>query len=277
MQENTRRSRILVTTILALVAWLTIGQGIALLFAGRLSAYLVANTPFLILGLTLFLSIRFIIGIPIGELASDAQPLRKKLILHSFFLYTALSALFLTITSVIWPASIAYNPAPLAKRILFILTALIFTPIQTTSEEFLFRILPTRLVQPKRLSQRWPLALFSGLLFALPHLGNREVAAAEAPWVVLLYYGLFGCVLTAISLYSGGFEIALGAHAANNLFVAIVCNYPASSLPSPSLFLSLRTPGTLQDLAQLCILLFAMGLLGISWKKKFAPSLSPAE
>lgn len=102
--------------------------------------------------------------------------------------------------------------------------------------------------------------LISSVLFAAPHLGNREVAIASSRTVVILYYALFGFVVTSLCMKHQGFEIALAVHAANNLFVALICNYQGSSLPSLPLFESTRALGTWTDLAQLVAGLFFVWL-----------------
>ena len=50
------------------------------------------------------------------------------------------------------------------------------------------------------------------------------------------YYFAFGFCLAFITLREGKLELALGAHAANNLFSVIIANYAITALPSPSLF-----------------------------------------
>jgi len=44
---------------------------------------------------------------------------------------------------------------------------------------------------------------------------------------------MFACLLTYID---GGLETAIGVHAANNLFAAIIVGYEHSALPTPTLF-----------------------------------------
>jgi len=51
-----------------------------------------------------------------------------------------------------------------------------------------------------------------------------------------LYYFAFGFCLAFITLKDGKLELALGAHAANNLFSVLIANYTITALPSPSIF-----------------------------------------
>ena len=170
----------------------------------------------------------------------------------AYFLTAILFLLYFFLTD---PASVDIYPAPFHKKVLMLALVVAITPIQTSSEEVLFRILPIRIVTGKTLGvsplHRFWASLFSALLFALPNLGNRELAQAQSPSIVLGYYALFGFLVTYMSLESGGFEIALAVHAANNLFVALICNYQVSSLPSLP-FREYAVLGTWTDLHSLC-------------------------
>ena len=77
---------------------------------------------------------------------------------------------------------------------------------------------------------------------------------------VILYYALFGFGGTFISLKTKGFEPSIGIHAANNLYIALICNYTNSSLPSRPLILSTGAVGTYWDVLQL-----ALGLGAVWW------------
>ncbi len=59
--------------------------------------------------------------------------------------------------------------------------------------------------------------------------------AANSLLVGLGYFAM-GFFLALITLRDEGMELALGMHAANNLFAALFANYTITALPSPSLF-----------------------------------------
>jgi membrane protease YdiL (CAAX protease family) len=122
----------------------------------------------------------------------------------------------------------------LAAFVPFALLALVLTPIQTTAEEVFFR---GYLVQGASLlsSNFVFLAVASGVLSMLPHLlANPEVDAGFL--LVALYYFGFGAFLAWVSLKDGTLELAIGAHAANNLYGAVVLGFEGSALNTPSLF-----------------------------------------
>jgi hypothetical protein len=111
--------------------------------------------------------------------------------------------------------------------------ALALVPIQTSAEELLFR---GYLLQGLGRLTRQPivLAVVSGLLFALPHFFNPEVAVNF--WAVMAFYFSFGAAMTWITLRDGSLELALGVHAANNLFGTLLASYAGSALEAPAIF-----------------------------------------
>jgi membrane protease YdiL (CAAX protease family) len=132
----------------------------------------------------------------------------------------------------IWPETFSFNFEPLTFLV-FAFIAVILTPLQTTSEELFFR---GYLVQAGSILSRNAifLSLLSGVLFALPHIGNPELAANF--YVVLLSYFVLGVFLAWISIKDGTIELAIGVHAANNLFAGLVVTFPLSALQTPAIF-----------------------------------------
>jgi membrane protease YdiL (CAAX protease family) len=115
----------------------------------------------------------------------------------------------------------------------FAIATLVLIPIQTSAEELLTR---GYLLQALGLltRNRWLLSLVVGFLFTLPHLANPEVELNF--WAVTIYYFLFGAFLAWVTLRDNGLELALGVHAANNLFIGLLANFPGSALPTPAVF-----------------------------------------
>ena len=121
----------------------------------------------------------------------------------------------------------------LAAFVPFALLAIVLTPIQATAEEIFFRgylVQGASLISPNFLF----LAVASGVLFMLPHLANPGLDSGFL--LVALYHFAFGAFLAWVSLRDGKLELAIGAHAANNLFGAIVLSFEGSALNTPSLF-----------------------------------------
>jgi uncharacterized protein len=116
---------------------------------------------------------------------------------------------------------------------LFLPIALLLVPVQTSVEEFFFR---GYLLQGLGLITKHPITLIlvTSAIFAIPHFGNPEMQR-DPVWVALSYL-TWGIFFAAITLKDNGLELALGVHAANNIFLFTIVNTADSVLPSPSLF-----------------------------------------
>jgi membrane protease YdiL (CAAX protease family) len=93
--------------------------------------------------------------------------------------------------------------------------ALLLTPIQTTAEELQCR--GYLLQGAGRLTRRvWLAVLPSTIIFTLLHAANPEFLTN--PSIGWVFYFVFGLVLALATVRDNGTELALGVHAANNLF-----------------------------------------------------------
>ncbi len=107
-------------------------------------------------------------------------------------------------------------------------------PIQTTAEELLIR---SYLLQGLSLwiPNRWAVIASTALIFALLHGGNVEISYFG--WVrMTAYYFCFGIFLGAITVASNGLEMAMGIHAAVNMYSFCFVGFEGSSLPSETVF-----------------------------------------
>lgn len=255
------RARLLFSMLFTLACWLILGLNLVRLLGEWTSPYIAANLPFFAMAGGLFFCARFILHADLSTLLRDHTPIQQKPLWLGFAAYLATHLLFFLFAYLGDATRFTYNPVPLPTRILFMFTALIITPIQTTGEELLFRVLPVRFIQGSKLKPSLLVSLVSAALFVIPHLSNQEVSHSTNRAIVLLYYALFASTVTYLSLRSGGFEVAVGVHAANNLFVAIFANYSHSSLPSHSLFITHRLPGSMADLVQLMVSLAVVAVV----------------
>lgn len=244
--------------VLSVLAWLLLGPLLARMIEPLGNPYLTANAPFLAMAGGFLAARKLLLKQPLRSLITDHPAFQTSLFIKSFLIYFASATLFLIID--VWRNPHFYQPmdnSSISAYLLLLPLVLLFTPLQTSIEELVFRMLPVRTINGNRLDttaiMQIVTSLISALLFALPHLGNREVAIASNRLVVVLYYALFGFVVTYMCMKYKGFETALSIHAANNLFIALVCNSPSSSLPSLPLLETSRPIGTVYDLGQLCI------------------------
>lgn len=233
-------------------------------FVSFLVSTAVVFSPFLCMGLGLWLSLRYLVQMPLRRFVTDAPRFRWKL---------AIAALGITLLCYGCFEIIGYISNPdgyilkfttnWGLRLTTLPLLLLLIPFQTSCEELLFRCFPARLLYgtlPKTWGKRLILCLLSAVLFLLPHLANPDLLASETPLAVLSYYALFGLLSMTSAVLTGGFEIALGIHAANNLFVSIICDYPESPLPGVPLMTSLHAVNGWMSCIQLLVTFAITGL-----------------
>ena len=158
--------------------------------------------------------------------------------------------------SLIFPGRYAWT-ADWQQWLPFVAAALLLTPLQCLAEELMFR---GYLVQGLARISRHPafLAVASSILFTLPHLINPEVEAYGA-WIMAANYFAMALFLATIALRDGRLELAIGAHIANNLLLALGVNYANSVFDTPSLF----TANTLDPVYSLVTLLLGAAVFHI--------------
>lgn len=150
--------------------------------------------------------------------------------------------------SLLFPGRYSWTP-DWSRWPAFVVAALLLTPLQCLAEEIAFR---GYLMQGLSRLWRHPVfvAVASSAVFTLPHLYNPEVAA-YGPGIMAVNYFAMALFLATITLCDGRLELAIGAHTANNLFLALGVNYQDSVFETPSLF----TADTLDPVYSLLTLL----------------------
>lgn len=166
----------------------------------------------------LFLFVKRIHKQQIKDLTTTRSKVDGKRILFGFLL-VAVPSLLLTLTDY-WmhPEDyiLQFDWLPFLGLLVI---ALIFIPIQTSFEEYIFRgyLLQGIGVNTRsRILALWiPSLIFGGM-----HLFNPEVTALG--YSVMIYYIGAGLFLGIITLMDEGLELALGYHAGNNLIIALL-------------------------------------------------------
>lgn len=194
--------------------------------------FLVTMSSFIPFILATLLAVRFIHARPVQTLITGEPRVRWKRIFLGGGIWFAIAALIATVESLLYPGRYVLTFQP-GELLVFAIFALILIPIQTSAEEVFFRGYLLQWIG-LRLKNKWVLSVLNGLLFLLPHTANPEMAVDST--LVGLGYFVFGFVFTLVTVQDNGMELALGVHAANNLFIALFANYTITALPSPSLF-----------------------------------------
>jgi hypothetical protein len=161
-----------------------------------------------------------------------------------------------------YPDTFSFN-FDLATFVLFVPLALVFTAIQTTTEELFFR---GYIVQGASIvwTNRVFLALVPATIFALSHLLNPEASAGGWLTVFFNYFLVSGLVWIVVSLIDGTTELAIGAHFANNIGGVLLFNVAGSAVDAPALFTISKFHATYAALSMLVVVVSVF--LAIAYK-----------
>lgn len=122
--------------------------------------------------------------------------------------------------------------------VLFCIT-LILMPIQTTTEELIFRGYLMQGFYNLSQNKLFPLVMTS-LIFGTMHIFNPEIQ--KLGYVLLVYYIGTGLFLGIITLMDEGTELALGFHAANNMVASLLITSDYTVFQTHSIFKDIAEP-----------------------------------
>jgi uncharacterized protein len=220
------------------------------------------------------LAIRFIHGRPMRSIVTPYQRINWARLFTGFGVWFTLSALISLAEALLHPGRYVLTES-FAKIIPFAITTLLLIPFQTSAEELAFRGYLLQWAGLK-FQSRLALSLLSGLLFALPHITNPEVKVDF--WASMAFYFSFGMFAAWVTLKDNGLELALGMHAANNIYTGIVANYVVSALPTPSVFTIIEMDAIYNLIAPLLGMLAFYFILFYIWKRNDScEDLKPAQ
>jgi uncharacterized protein len=193
--------------------------------------YIFLNLPFVFPLLTIFVLTKWFHQRPIGTLISARRSPNLKRIFAGAWVWGLLFILTEVLLYLMHPQAYKFTFEPLSWLILASV-AFVLTPLQTSAEEFFFR---SYLLQGMGLlvRNRVVLAVLNGILFTIPHLSNPEIA--RNPGLIALNYFGMGIFLAYITLRDQSLDLALGAHAANNLCSFLLVNTADSVIPTNAL------------------------------------------
>ena len=90
------------------------------------------------------------------------------------------------------------------------------------------------------LKSRWVALIMTSLIFGSLHIFNPEVE--KIGYGILVYYIGTGLFLGILTLMDQGIELALGFHAANNLFTALLVTASWTAFQTESVLIDISTP-----------------------------------
>jgi membrane protease YdiL (CAAX protease family) len=198
----------------------------------------------------------------------------------SFILWAIFSILSFLVLYLKSPENFVWNFKLFPFLILLVLGSVLI-PIQTSTEEYIFR---GYLMQGfANLSKnRWFPLLMTSLIFGSLHVFNPEVL--KMGYVIMIYYIGTGLFLGVLTLMDEGMELSLGFHAANNLIGALLITSDWSVFQTHSIFKDMSEPSAGFDVILPIVVIYPILLLIFSkkygwknWKEKLTCNIDTVE
>jgi len=196
------------------------------------------------------------------KLITGRKSIDFKRIIYSFLVVAIIQSLLLTILNYTNP-QVIYQ-FDIQKFIPLLIIAVILIPIQTTCEELLFRGYIMQGLKLKTKSNTIAI-LISGIMFGMVHIGNPEIEVIG--YHIIVYYIAVGIFLGLISYFDNGMELAIGYHAANNLFAALMITSNWQVFQTDAVFIDTTPPQIGWD--TIVGILVVLPFLFLIFKQKF--------
>ena len=209
---------------------------------------------------------------------------RKKVdwgrVFYSFTLWTLFTIASTIIIYYMNSGTLVWNFKPVPFALLFII-ATVLIPIQTSTEEYVFRGYLMQGFANLSLNKWFPL-LMTSVIFGFMHILNPEVDKIGY-WVLVYYIGT-GLFLGILTLMDEGLELALGFHAANNIATALLVTSEWSALQTESVFKDVSAPSVSYEILIPVVVVFPLLLIIFSkkynwsnWKEKLTGKIIVAQ
>lgn len=268
--SDNKRLKALLSFALIIIFWFSLGVTLTLLLRSLITSisskavystyykYIEANISFFAMALGIYISLKYVMNISLKQLITTTSKYNIKYLIIPFVITSLFLIIYMIIGNISGYKEIEFNNIKLGERLIFLIIILLLTPFQSALEEILYRGVLLRAIVGDFSSKKKLLnitaSIIIGLAFTLPHLANPEIQSYR--YFPLGYYFIFGFSTALITLIYQSLEIGIAIHVANNLFVALISNYPDSALSSQSLFLEkVATPHYVDYLVLISIFL----------------------
>lgn len=212
--------------------------------------------------LGIWFSVKFLHEQRFTEVTTSRRKVDWSRIKFAFFMVILINLPLFVIGYLLEPDEILWNFDPIPFFILCFV-AIIFLPLQTSFEEYLFR---GYLMQGFGLlaRNRWFPLILTSVFFGLLHGLNPEVE--KLGYIMMVFYIGTGFLLGIMTLMDEGMELALGFHAANNIFAAILVTADWTAFQVPSLFLDISEPSAGFDIVAPVVIIYPIYLFILARK-----------
>lgn len=194
---------------------------------------------------------------------------RLKMDWNRVFFSFSIWSIFTIVSTVLFyfsnPDDFIINFKPIPFAILALIGTLLI-PIQTSTEEYIFR---GYLMQgfANLAKNKWFPLVMTSIIFGAMHISNPEVSKIGN--VIFVYYIGTGLLLGIITLMDEGMELALGFHAANNLVSALLITSDWSAFQTHSIFKDVSEPSAGLDVILPVVIIYPILLFIFSKKYKW--------
>ena len=222
----------------------------------------------------------FIQNNTIRILTTSRPKIDWKRVFFSFGLWSLITIVTTVVSYYTSPEDFVLNFKP-KEFAVFVILALLFIPLQTSFEEYLFR---AHMLQGLGLATktRWIPLVVTSFLFGIMHIANPEVE--KLGMIIMFYYIGTGLFLGILTLMDEGLELALGFHAANNLVGALLVTSDWSAFQTHSILKDVSEPSSnIQIFVPILVIfpillyIFAIKYKWSNWKEKLFGTIKPLE
>ncbi|MEY8849150.1 lysostaphin resistance A-like protein [Psychroserpens sp. XS_ASV72] len=215
----------------------------------------------------LYLAVKYLHGQTMTSIATSRPKLDWKRIWFAFIFWGVISSGMIVLDYLyLSPDDYLWNFEWKRFAILLVI-AVALIPFQTSLEEYLFR---GYLMQGFGMlaKNRWFPLLMTSLIFGGLHIANPEVG--KLGYSIMIYYIGTGLFLGIMTLMDEGTELALGFHAANNLFTALLVTADWTAFQTHSVLKDVSEPTLeLMDMVVPVFVMFPIILFIFSKKYKW--------
>lgn len=219
----------------------------------------------------LLIAVKYLHKLSFTSLTTSRKKIDWKRVRFSFLFWGIISSSMIALDYYMSPEDYIFN-FKLVPFIILAVIAILLVPLQTSFEEYLFR---GYLMQGLGTiaKNRWFPLIMTSVVFGLMHYANPEVE--KLGMVIMIYYIGTGLFLGIMTLMDEGLELALGFHAANNLFTALIVTADWTAFQTHSVLRDTSEPSAGIDILMPVLVIFPIVLLVFSkkygwtnWKEK---------
>ena len=229
-----------------------------------------------------FLAVLFVVKTlhkqSIRSLTTSRTKIDWKRFWFAFLFWGIISSGLVLVDHYTYPENYVFN-FELVPFLILSAIAIVLVPLQTSFEEYLFR---GYLMQGIGVlcKNRWLPLIITSVAFGLLHIANPEIE--KLGYILLVHYIGTGFFLGIITLMDEGLELALGFHAANNLFTALLVTADWTAFQTNSLLKDISEPdidnseifASVLIIYPILIFIFAKVYKWTNWKDKLAGSVT---